>query len=255
MKPMAGLRLFVRQDFEERFTGNVVGTAWALVLPLLQLGLFGLLFVHVFNARAPQDLGAISYLAFLALAMWPWFAFSEAVGRAATALVDHAGLLGKVAIPYWQLVLARVVVAFAMHGVGFVLVVLVLAFNGDAIAWSHLPWLLLPWTLLFVVACCMALGLATLNVFVRDVAQIVPYLMTAMMFSAPIFFALSALPEFVSRWLQLNPVTWPIGTIRQIALGAPWPAGFVVGLTSATAVSLLGIATYLRLRRHVEDFL
>lgn len=255
MNQLTGLRLFVAQDLQERFTGNVVGIAWAVLLPLLQLTLFGLLFVHVFNARAPAHLGEISFLAFLAVGMWPWFAFAEAVGRGATVLVDQAALLGKVAIPPWQLIGARVLVAFLLHGVGFLIVVLVLAVNGDPLHWAMLPALLLPWSLLLLLAFAMAVGLATLHVFLRDVGQIVPYLLTAMMFSAPIFFAMSSLPAPIADWFAWNPVSWPISAIREALLGGQWPGGLGVGLAAMLATAAAGIGVHLRLRAHIEDFL
>jgi ABC-type polysaccharide/polyol phosphate export permease len=63
---MALLRLFVRQDLRQRFSGNVLGIAWAGLSPLLQLALFALVFVHIFKARVPGLTGS-GYVAFLAL--------------------------------------------------------------------------------------------------------------------------------------------------------------------------------------------
>lgn len=254
-RPWIGtLRLLVRQDVQKRFAGNAVGIAWAVILPLLQLALFGLVFVHVFKARVP-DLDQVSYLAFLAIGMWPWFAFSEGVGRAAGALVENAGLLGKVAVPYWQLICARVLVAFGLHGLGFVLVLLVLALTGEALHWGFLAWLLLPWTVLLVLALAAGTVFALLQVFVRDFEHITPYLLTALMFTAPILYAPSMLGDELRVWLQWNPLAWPITAIRQPLLQGTLPAGSAAGLLTVLLVALAAWALYRRLRDHVEDFL
>ncbi len=101
------ISLLVRQDLRQRFTGNILGAAWAVLAPLLQLLVFAVVFVQIFKARVP-GLDERGYVAFLALGMWPWFAFSEAVARGVSALTDSAGLLAKVAVPTWDVVTARV---------------------------------------------------------------------------------------------------------------------------------------------------
>lgn len=250
----SALRLFVRQDLQRRFAGNTVGIAWAVILPLLQLALFALVFVHIFKARVP-DLDQLSYLAFLAIGMWPWFAFSEAVGRGAGALVENAGLLGKVAVTYWHLIAARVLVAFALHGVGFLLVLAVLLLRAEPLAWAWLPFLLLPWLQLLALALALATMLALLHVFVRDFEHITPYLLTALMFTAPILYAPAMLGPELRGWLQFNPLAWPITAIREPLLRGSLPEGGALGLLLAALIAALAAWLYRRLRPHVEDFL
>lgn len=248
------LRLFIRQDLQRRFAGNAVGIAWAVILPLLQLALFALVFVHIFKARVP-DLEQASYVAFLAIGMWPWFAFSEGVGRGAGALVENAGLLGKVAVDYWQLIAARVLVAFGLHGIGFVLVLAVLAVTGEALHWGWLPWLLLPWALLLLLSLAAAVMLALLQVFIRDFEHITPYLLTALMFTAPILYAPSMLGPELQRWLAWNPLAWPITAVREPLLRGELPVGAGIAALIALLLVVVTALLYRRLRAHVEDFL
>lgn len=251
---IALLRLFIRQDLNQRFAGNAVGVVWALILPLLQLALFGLLFVQIFKARVP-GLEGVGYLAFIALGMWPWFAFSEAVARGASALVDNAGLLGKVAIAHWQLILARVLVAFAIHGIGFALVLLALGLQQVPLHWSQLPLAALAWLSLLPLAVGVATILALLQVFVRDLVQITPYLLTALMFCSPVLYSASMAPAALQPWFEANPIGSAVSTVRESLLrGAPADGGAVAILL---ALVLLAVAAliYRRLRPHVEDFL
>ncbi|MBD8525076.1 ABC transporter permease [Pseudomarimonas arenosa] len=248
------IRLFLRQDFNQRFADNAIGVAWALILPLAQLALFALLFIQIFKARVP-GLEGVGYLAFLALGMWPWFAFAEAVERGSSALVDNAGLLGKVAVPLWHLILARILMAFALHGLGFALVLTVLWLDGAPLAWPWLALSLLAWPPLFLLACALATLFALLRVFVRDLAQITPFLLTALMFSSPILYAAEMLPEHVRGWLALNPLAVWIGAIRDPLLWDRGMHNLGVGLLGLALLSLLALFLYRRLRVHVEDFL
>ena len=246
---------FARQDLVQRFTGNALGFGWALLGPLAQLALFGLVFVHIFKSRLPGDVD-YSYVAFLSLGMWPWFAFSEAVSRGTSALTEHAGLLSKVAIAPWLLVAARVANAFLLHGLAFLLIAVVLRLSGEPIAlswfWAGLP----SWLGLIAFAYACALGLAVINVFARDLQQIVQYVLSASLFLSPILYSREMAPADFARWMELNPLTGYVEAIRTPLLSAA--PGVQVPLTSLViSLVLLALAAfaYRRVRPHLVEFL
>jgi lipopolysaccharide transport system permease protein len=249
------LRLFVRQDLDQRFSGNVVGIAWAAIAPVLQLALFTLVFAHIFKARVP-GLDGNGYVAFIALGMWPWFAFAEAVGRANGAIVEQAGLLDKVAVPASVLVFARVLSAFALHGAGFVLILVALAMIGVDLHWPMLPLALLGWLPLLALALGLGAIVATTQVFIRDLVQVMSYLLSAWMFLSPVLYPRSMAPAAMAPWHAVNPIAGIVETIRDSLLFGIAPG---VTLLHATAITLLiGLvawALHRRLRRHLEDFL
>ena len=246
---------FARQDLVQRFTGNALGFAWALLGPLAQLALFALVFVHIFKSRLPGDVG-YSYVAFLSLGMWPWFAFSEAVSRGTTTFTEHAGLLTKVAVPPWVLVAARVANAFLLHGLGFLLIAAVLRLTGQPLALQWLAAGLPSWAGLLVCAYACALGLAVLNVFARDLQQIVQYVLSASMFLSPILYSREMAPAAFANWLELNPLTGYVEAIRTPLLDAAPTMSFPF-LALAISLALLALAAYAyrRVRPHLVEFL
>lgn len=249
------LRLLVTQDLRQRFTGNVLGMAWAVLAPLLQLVVFAVVFVHIFKARVP-GLDEQGYIAFLALGMWPWFAFSEAVARGSTGLTEAASLLGKVAVSTWQVVSARVIGAFIIHGVGFIAVILLLVLWWGQISLGWVLAILPGWFGLFVLGLGLAQITAIANVFARDTQQILNYLLTAWMFLTPILYDQSLLPESFKRWLWINPVTDLTLSIRDPLLwggkGVLWPWSAVL---ISLAVLVLAWLMYRRFRPYVREFL
>ena len=102
---------FIRRDIRNRYLGSFSGGLWALLQPLIQLAVYGFVFVYVFKARVPGA-DAPGYVPFLALGLWPWTAFAEGVTRATTAIQDNAALIGKVALPRAVLVFAAVASSF-----------------------------------------------------------------------------------------------------------------------------------------------
>ena len=249
------LLYFARQDLAQRFTGNALGVAWAVLAPLLQLALFAFVFSVIFKARVP-GLDGMGYVAFLSLAMWPWFAFAEAVARATTALTEQSALLGKVAVSPVVLVAARVLTAFALHGVGFVLVLAVLTGLQAGVSPLYLPAVLPAWSGLLLLAFGAGLLLALGNVFVRDLQQIVAYLLPALMFLSPILYPVAFAPAAMAWWWRMNPIAGYVEAVRDPLLFRQLDGTLPLAAFAITAVFLaLAWLLYRRLRAHVVDFL
>lgn len=246
---------FARQDLSGRFRGNLAGAAWVVVAPLLQLLVFYFVFLHIFRSRVP-GLEGNGYLAFLALGFWPWFAFSEAIARATTALQDNAALAAKVAMPKASLVLGRVLAAFALHGAGYAVVLMLLPLLGIDLAWRWLPVALLLWLPLFVLATGLGMAGAVVQVFVRDLGQMIGHLLQLAFFLTPILYSAHMVPERFRPVLQWNPLAVLVGGGRDLMLGVTLSTtAVVVALTLTIMVSLAGWLLFRRCERHVEDFL
>jgi lipopolysaccharide transport system permease protein len=253
--PLRLFRLFVRQDLTQRFAGNVIGLAWVALGPLLQLALFALVFVHIFKARVP-GLEGNGYVAFLALGMWPWIAFAEGVSRASGALVEQAGLLGKVAVPPAVLIAARASTPFVLHAGGFLLVLAALPLMGVTLHWAWLPVALLAWLPMYLLALAVGTIAAMTQVFVRDLGQLIAYLLPAWMFLSPVLYPREMAPAGMAGWFSLNPVAGWVENIREPLLygrAHPWPA--LCALLGTLVLAALAALLYRRLRPHVEDFL
>ncbi len=247
---------FVRRELKERYRGSFTGFGWALLQPLLQLAIYAFVFVQIFKARVPGA-AAPGYVPFLVVAMWPWIAFSEAVVRSTTAIQDNAALIGKVALPRQVLVLAPCAASFVLHGAGFLAILGVLAITGQGVVIANVPMALLLYVPLFAYALGICLTLAALQVFVRDLVQIVGQLLTLMMFAAPIFYDRANLPERYQILLDLNPFTFYVEGMRNLLLGYgefPWH-GLAIAIPVAILTLAFGLWLFRRLDSHFEDFL
>jgi lipopolysaccharide transport system permease protein len=249
------LGFLIRQDLRQRFSGNVLGTAWAVLAPLLQLAVFALVFAQIFKARVP-GLDERGYVMFLALGMWPWSAFAEGISRGMTALTDHAGLLNKVAVSAWDVVAARVFAAFIVQGIGFLVVVPVLWFWQGTLSLAHWPLTLLSWAGLLALSLAIAQIVAICHVFARDTQPIIAYLLTAWMFLTPILYDPRILPEWLGSAMGFNPMAGLIAGVRDpllwknAAAALPWTSLLV-------ALTALGLSAWMarRFRGHVREFL
>ncbi len=256
MSQLALAAHFIKRELRERYRGSITGFGWALLQPLLQLAIYAFVFVQIFKARVPGA-GAPGYVPFLVVGMWPWIAFSEAVLRSTTAIQDNAALIGKVAMPREILVLAPTSASFVLHISGFVAILSALAIFGHGIEIRMLPLALLLYIPMFAYTLGIALIVSAIQVFVRDLVQILAQLLMLMMFAAPIFYDRANLPERYQGVLDLNPFTFYVEAMRSLLLGYgdfPWN-----GLLIATLLAMLSLAIghwlFRRLDPHFEDFL
>jgi lipopolysaccharide transport system permease protein len=252
---LRSLAVHLRIELGRRFTGSALGLIWVVLAPLLQLAMFALVFVYIFKARDAGTPG-VSYLAFLALGMWPWFALAESIGRGCGALVDDAALITKVRIAPWQLVAARVLVAFGLHFVGFLLVAAVLVVQGTQLHLSAVAGVLAGWAMLLVLGGSLATMAALTQLFVRDLQQLLPQVLTAVLFLSPILYSASMAPQALRAWLAFNPIGTAIDLIRTgLLTGSVEPLAILTCAAVTGPIALLAAAMYWRLRAQLEDWL
>ena len=245
---------FIRRELRSRYLGSISGGLWALLQPLMQLAIYAFVWSYVFKMRLPGD---VPIVPFLALGVWPWNAFSEAVMRSATAIQDNAGLIGKVAFPHGVLVFAASSASFLLHGVGFIVVVLVVELLGYPLRLAMLPLALLAFALLFVLALGFGFLFAAIQVFVRDLSQVLGQVLPLMMFTAPVLYPRDFLPDRFRHWLDWNPFTFYPEYFRAqlLGIGSERFGAQVAALVVAVAVCVIGYAVFRQLSPRFEDFL
>ena len=248
---------FIRRELRNRYIGSISGGVWGLVQPLLQLAVYSFVFVYIFKNRLPASEGP-SFVPFLVVALWPWVAFSDSLLRATTVIQDNAALIGKVALQRELLVVSSVTASFLLHFIGFILICLVLAAVNGSINVLNLPLGCIVFIQLYLFALGLSFVLSALQVFVRDVVQVLGQLMSLWMFMSPIFYSREMLPEVYRGWFDLNPFSYYAETMRALLLRSD---SFVLSpywwlhALIAVFIGLLGYALFRRLNPYFEDFL
>ena len=242
----------IRQDYLD----NITGFAWLILQPLILLSVYAFVFSTIFRARIPEA-GDIGFVPYLAIAFWPWIAFSEAVLRANGSITANGALIGKVAFATEQIPLATVTATFIMHMIGFLAVLVILQIMGTSIQWTLLllaiPVILFMW----LFACAIALFTSAIQVFVRDLAQILPPLMTFWFFTTPILYSASYLPASIQGVSQWNPMAWFVARLRELLLFGEVNFGFSALLMAVFVMLFLwsSLRFFRRFSGHFEDFL
>jgi lipopolysaccharide transport system permease protein len=244
---------FLRRELHSRYLGSISGLAWALLHPLALLAVYQFVFTSVFRASAMQGK---DFLPFVAVALWPWLAAQEALQRGTASIGAYAGLIRKVAFPHEIIVYASVAATIALQFVGYVAVLIVLRLFGEPVHFEGLLLAVPLWIVLTVAVTGIALALASLQVFIRDVEHILMPVLMILMYLTPILYPLELVPEGMKPWVGANPFGYLVDRLRDALLdgriGVTWGDAIAVGV--AVALFVVGRWIFLRLSPHFEDF-
>ena len=258
-RPLSGARdralfvNFLRRELTVRSLGSVTGIAWALLSPLALLGVYYFVFTHIFRATG---FAGQSFLAFVAVALWPWLAAQEALQRGAVSIAGYAGMIRKVAFPHEIVVLASVLATFTLQLAGYLAVLVVLVLMGEPIHLAGLVVAIPVWLVLAIAIVGIGFALAAMQVFVRDVEHVLAPILMILMYLTPILYPLSLVPASLRAYVAANPFNWVVTRLREalldgrIALHASDALGVVVALLLYVA----GRWVFVRLSPHFEDF-
>jgi lipopolysaccharide transport system permease protein len=244
---------FFRRELTTRYLGSMTGLAWALLHPLALLGVYGFVFTTVFRTT---EFAGKSFLAFVAVALWPWLAAQEGLQRATVSLAGYAGLIKKVAFPHEIVVYASVAATLTLQFAGYVAVLIVLRVAGESIHFEGLLLVIPVWIILAIAVTGLALLLSALQVFIRDVEHVLMPLLMILMYLTPILYPLTLVPESLRPWVAANPFSWLVGRLRDALLDGRLMLEWSDAVAVLVALLLLvaGRAVFRRLSPHFEDF-
>jgi lipopolysaccharide transport system permease protein len=229
-----------QRDVIGRYKGSVLGILWSFINPIFLLSIYTFVFSVVFNARwgigEPESKTQFAILLFVGMIVHSLF--SETLIRAPSLIVSNVSYVKKIVFPL-EILPVVAMGASLFHSLISLLVLAgaVILINGS------LPWAVIWLPLVFLPMIILTLGLAwvlaSLGVFMRDVTQPIGLAMTILMFASPVFYPVTALPEYLQPWLMLNPLTFIIEQARLVLVYGQLPDMF--GLLIYSVISLASI--------------
>jgi lipopolysaccharide transport system permease protein len=248
------IRSMVRRDLMSRYSGSFGGAFWAFLNPLLLMVTYFFVFGVVLQARFGQDPSQAGFALYFLAGMLPWMAFAEAAGRSPGLMLEHRVFVKKLVFPVETLPVNLVVAGLVSEA--FALVIFIAALflaRGDVpatVVW--LPVIIVP-QVLFTAGLCWFL--AALGVFVRDLSQVIGFMLTLWFFLTPICYPETSLPPEAAAALKYNPMTALVRCYRAVFLEpGPPPTGALWKFWAlGVATFILGHAWFYKLRRSFAD--
>lgn len=246
-----------KRDLIGRYRGSIMGMLWPFFHPIAMLAVYTFVFGVVFKARwnaGSESKEEFALVLFAGLLVFNLFA--ECVNRGPGLILSNVSYVKKVVFPLEILPWVALTSAF-FHFLMSLAVWFV--FHGLFFGTPKPSALLLPVVLLPLIFATIGITwfLASLGVFLRDVAQIVGIATTAAMFLSPVFYPMAALPEPYQTIFSFNPLTPAIEQARLVLIWGRIPvvSAWVVGMTASLLIGWLGFAWFQKTRKGFADVL
>lgn len=249
---------FTLRNVELRHKGSHLGLVWSFLSPLLMLGLYVLVFGHIFGGsfgvRATET--AVEYALGIFFGLTLFHFVSEILGVAPAIIVGNPNFVKKVVFPLEILPAATVLGAIFHMLISLVLLLggILLLGPGLSLQALWLPVIVLPILLLMLGACWF---ISALGVFFRDIGQIMQFLTMALMFASAVFYSAAKIPAPAWAWMRFNPILLAIEQARDAALwGRPVNSHHLAYLYAVgLAACYLGHAAFRKMKPAFADVL
>jgi lipopolysaccharide transport system permease protein len=248
---------FVWRNIELQHKGSTLGVIWSILSPLLLFGVYGFVFIVVFEGRfgvVPTET-RIDYAIGLFLGLTMLQLVQETMTVTPTVIIQNPNFVKKVVFPLEVLPAAALGAALFRCLVALVLVVLATEIWGSGLS-STVWWLPVLVLLLGVFSMGVAWILSALGVFLRDLAPLMQFFSVLLMFISGVFYSISKIPEAFS-FLRFNPLAVFLETARGALLWNVSPTSAELLCLGAISMltCLVGYALFANLKSAFADVL
>ena len=208
----------VTRDVKIKYRRSALGYLWSLLNPLLTMIVVSTVFSFVFK----QDIENFPIYLLTGQIMFQFFA--ESTNMAMGAILQNASLMKKVYIPKYIFPISKVMSCSVSFVFSLAALFIVMLFTGTGVSWSIL---LLPFPIICVFLFSVGIGLilSVYAVYFRDLLHLYGVFTTMFMYLTPIFYPVSALPDWVKTIISFNPLYHFISSMRTIVLDRAVPSG------------------------------
>lgn len=246
----------IKNDLKLRFLRSRLGALWIIIHPLMQVLIFTLILSEVLSAKLGGIDSKYAYALYLMAGTLCWTLFSETISRCLTLFIDSGNLMKKMAFPRICLPLIAVGTTLTYNFILFLVILIVFAVLGHYPGWQ-VAWLPLLIGLTAMLATSVGLLLGTLNVFMRDIGQVVPVILQALFWLTPIVYHIDILPAGVAQTFRLNPLYSLVTSYQNVLVfgRSPLFADLAVLLVASVCIAILALVLFRRASAEMVDAL
>lgn len=242
-----------RNDWAARYAGSLLGSAWVVLWPLLLLAVYAVVYLFVFQVRAP-GLDPARYVLYIFAGLVPYLATAEAIAVGVGSVVASKAVLNSTVFPI-ELVPAKAVLSAQGTMMAGLAVILVGGWLVGTLGW---PAVALP--LLLVLHALGLLGLvwvlSLLNVVFRDLANLANLVLMVLLVGSPIAYTPAMVPAALKPFIYLNPLAHVLTAYQDLLVMGrlPSPGQVAVLLALCLGSFFFGAYVFARGKRVVVDY-
>lgn len=207
----------VKRDFKKKYKRTVLGMAWSVLSPMLQLLVMRIVFTQFFGR------GMEHYTTYLFSGNIIYSYYRESTNAGMNSLMSNAGIISKVNVPKYMFLLSKNVSSIINFGLTLIVYIIFAAIDGVTFG-PHFIMLIYPILCLIVFNCGVGLVLSALYVFFRDINYIYEIFTLLLMYMSAIFYTVDGYPPILQRLFLCNPLYCYIKYFRVIVLDGDIPS-------------------------------
>ena len=207
----------VKRDFKKKYKRTVLGMAWSVLSPMLQLLVMRIIFTQFFGS------GMEHYTTYLFSGNIIYSYYRESTNAGMNSLMSNAGIISKVNVPKYMFLLSKNVSSIINFGLTLIVFIIFAAIDGVTFG-PHFIMLIYPILCLIVFNCGVGLVLSALYVFFRDINYIYEIFTLLLMYMSAIFYTVDGYPPILQRLFLCNPLYCYIKYFRVIVLDGDIPS-------------------------------
>ena len=240
----------VKREIKARYKQSVLGYAWVILVPLINL----LVLTVVFSLIIRVPTGDIPYFIFLFVAYVPWTFTANSITLATSSMISNSSLITKIYLPREIFPLAAIISKMVDLSLATLILIAIIFLSGTTIYWTVL---LVP--LIFVIQLLLVIGvsfiLSALNVFYRDVENVIGVLLMIWMYLTPVLYPQELVPEQLIPIYNLNPMTPIINSYRNTILYGVMPPmpSFLYATIFSIVIFILGYKFFRNRSKYFAD--
>ncbi|MGW0804037.1 ABC transporter permease [Nonomuraea sp. NPDC002799] len=212
-----------------RYSSSALGRLWQVITPLLNAAIYFVMFGLILGGSKNIP----NYPAFLLTGMFVFTYTQRTVTAGAKSISGNLSLIRALHFPRASLPLAYAIQELQQLVISMGVLLTIVALTREWPTWS---WLMIPVVLALQTMFNVGAGLvlARLGSSVRDLNQLLPFIMRTWLYASGVFFAIhdkvvnsAGLPEWVATVMYLNPAASYIEWMRDILIGSHTPPQMV----------------------------
>lgn len=225
------------REIKARYKQSILGFAWAILVPLLNLLVLSVVFSNLFKIPT----GGVPYPVYLFVALVPWTFFSNAILASTSSIISNAALITKIYLPREIFPISTVTSKLVDLFLTSVVLFVFLIFYGVSIkiTFIYLPLILLIQLILML---GIAFILSATNVYFRDIENVQGVFMTIWLYLTPVIYSPSLIPENLRLIFFINPMTGIINAYRDVILYniSPLNLNFLYSFFASILIFIVG---------------
>lgn len=207
-----------KKDFKSRYLGSYLGVFWAFIQPSLLIFVYWFVFQVGFRSTPVEN---VPFVLWLLAGIIPWFYFSDSLASATTSVEQNSYLVKKVVFNIHFLPIVKITSAIMVHLVFICLMLVIYYCYGESFSLYQLQ--------VFYYSVALTLFLmgiswivSALNVFLKDIGQLVNVFLQFGFWLTPIFWTFDLVPEKYHWIFKLNPIFYIVEGYRDSLINQVW---------------------------------